>query len=240
MSSWLENAEKKINKFVIQTTNPRTSALPISDGRLATAANVQAAVQAEDPEDREFLALPMPAAMMEIDDIYFPEWTLYEKTCSSGHPLLKVSISQYYNVTKKRNFNCLLCQEQIGMDRSTVNGRGLTFMKACFNCPWPHNTICGMCSGVNNRPDTIDNVANAHKVQLQGQLMLEAGHKSEKVGMSMIGHAKQLHTIQDASTSTSTPTNPEGCLVERPSALRDAAGDDWIIVGDSRLDIVKA
>jgi hypothetical protein len=52
----------------------------------------------------------------------------------------------------------------------------------------------------------------------------------------MIGHAAKLYALQDAST----PTNPGGCLVKRPGALRDAAGDDWIIIDGPSLESVSA
>ena len=43
----------------------------------------------------------------------------------------------------------------------------------------------------------------------------------------MMVHAAKLDALADAPP---TPPNPEGCLAERPGALRDADGSEWIII----------
>ena len=109
-------------------------------------------------------------------------------------------------------------------------------MKACFNCEYPHFSLCATCSGLNNRADIITKVSNAHAMQLQGQMLTEAGHGTEKVAESMIAHAAKLNALTDAST----PANPVGRLVERPGTLCDADGSDWTIIGDSQLESAAA
>jgi hypothetical protein len=219
----------KINEDVEQTTVAPMAPLPLSEGRLSTAANVQAALESSDPGRHAFLATEQVFSATDIDDLDFPDFEMFEKVCRNGHPMAKVSMSSFLQHTSKATFNCVMCYNEIGMDRATVAHRGPTYMKCCSTmCEPPYEATCAQCAGFPTRTDTTAGVTSLHAITMHGQLLADAGYSQQDIGQSMTARTARLEALRMLPPTT-TPTDPESCLAERPGALCDPDGE-WILI----------